>query len=647
MSAAEPLATTPRTDSPDFAHPLSAAAVVGSTPAFKEPLLDGDRLLWLEQRPHERGRTTLMLRPPQERQPLELTPGHWNLRSRVHEYGGGVYALHGPDLVWVHDGDRCLWHLRLDSTSGRPAGQPRRLTEPAERAFGGGLIDPHRQRWIGVQEAGGRDQLVAVPLVGGEPELLHQPADFCGYPALSPDGRQLAWVEWQQPCMPWERSQLWLARIGAGDALEGARAVGGSAPGAGTAVSVFQPLWIGAGALVVASDASGWWNLQRLDTASGHWQQLLPLEAEFAMPQWVFGMATTAWDGRSLWAVACRQGIWQLGRVNLDPAVVGTAAAWQPLEQPFDDLAGLSAALAGDGAGRLVAIASNPTTPQGLLELEPSTGSWRHTPVAACPLAPAAISQPEPLWFAGHGSAPTHAWYYPPAGGSHPEAPLLVRGHSGPTGMARRGLSLAIQFWTSRGWGVVDVNYGGSTGFGRAYRERLDGQWGVVDVADCAAAAQALVAQGKASAERIAIEGGSAGGFTALAALCFTSVFRAGASRYGVTDPSALARESHRFEARYLDGLIGPWPAARATYEARSPLAHADRIQCPVIFFQGLDDLVVPPGQTDRMAAALEANGIPVEVHRFEGEGHGFRSSTVQITVLEATEAFFRRHFQL
>lgn len=191
------------------------------------------------------------------------------------------------------------------------------------------------------------------------------------------------------------------------------------------------------------------------------------------------------------------------------------------------------------------------------------------------------------------------------------------------------------------------MNYGGSTGFGRAYRERLDGQWGVVDVADCAAAAQALVAQGKASAERIAIEGGSAGGFTALAALCFTSVFRAGASRYGVTDPSALARESHRFEARYLDGLIGPWPAARATYEARSPLAHADRIQCPVIFFQGLDDLVVPPGQTDRMAAALEANGIPVEVHRFEGEGHGFRSSTVQITVLEATEAFFRRHFQL
>ena len=213
--------------------------------------------------------------------------------------------------------------------------------------------------------------------------------------------------------------------------------------------------------------------------------------------------------------------------------------------------------------------------------------------------------------------------------------------------MARTALNLAIQFWTTRGWGVVDVNYGGSTGFGRAYRQRLAGQWGVVDVADCAAAAQALVAAGRADPDRIAIEGGSAGGFTTLAALCFTDVFRAGASRYGVADPSALASESHRFEARYLDGLIGPWPEARATYEARSPLAHASEIRCPVIFFQGLDDKVVPPEQTDRMAAALEANAIPVEVHRFPQEGHGFRDGATLVRVLEATEAFFRRHFNL
>jgi dienelactone hydrolase len=622
-------------------EPLAAAAVVGRIPVVKEPRLSGDRLLWLEQRPHEQGRTTLLLRAGSATA-IELTPGSWNLRSRVHEYGGGVYAISGGDLVWVHDGDRCLWHLALDPASGAPLGEPSRLLAPGERAFADGLIDAGRRRWIGVQEAGGRDQLVAVPLAGGEPLLLHRPADFCGYACLSPDGRQLAWVEWQQPWMPWQRSQLWLADVMAAGTLQRARPVAGSGPTDPQPISVFQPLWIAADQLVVACDASGWWNLQRLDTGSGHWQPLLPMAAEFAMPQWVYGMATSAWDGRELIAAACRDGTWQLGRVNLEPPAVGTPAAWQPIDQPFDDLAGLSAA-----AGRLAAIASNPITPQGLLELELASGRWRHTPAAPSPLPAEAISQPEPLWFAGHGGASTHAWYYPPAGGASPESALLVKGHSGPTGMARRGLSLGIQFWTSRGWGVVDVNYGGSTGFGRAYRERLDGQWGVVDVADCAAAASALITAGRASPERIAIEGGSAGGFTALAALCFTELFRAGASRYGVTDPSALARGSHRFEARYLDGLIGPWPEAQATYEARSPLTHADRIRCPVIFFQGLEDAVVPPEQTERMAAALRANGIAVEVHRFAGEGHGFRSSAVQIAVLEATEAFFRHHFAL
>lgn len=625
--------------------PLSAEAVVGRTPSVKEPLLEGGRLFWLEQRPHERGRTTLLVAPPdQPEAAIELTPGEWNLRCRVHEYGGGPTAVAGGDLVWVHDGDRCLWHLSLDPNTGAPAGDPRRLTEPAsERAFADGLIDTHRQRWIGVMEQGGRDHLVAVPLAGGEPQLLHQPADFCGYAVLGPDGAQLAWVEWEQPCMPWERSSLWLAAIRPDGLLDTPEMVAGSRPSAGQGISVFQPLWIGPDQLVAASDATGFWNLQLLNTSSGSWRTLLPMGAEFAMPQWVYGMRTSAWDGQQLLAAACRDGAWELGRVLLEaPDPTEPTSAWQPLNLPFDDLAGLSAE-----NGRLVAVASNPSTPQGLLSLDLANDSWRHKPVAACPLAPEAISVPEALWFAGHGDQPTHAWFYPPAGGAHPQAPLLVKGHSGPTSMARRGLSLSIQFWTTRGWGVVDVNYGGSTGFGRAYRERLDGQWGVVDVADCAAAAQALVAAGKASAERIAIEGGSAGGFTALAALCFSEQFRAAACRYPVTDPAALAAHDHRFEARYLDGLIGPWPVAKATYEARSPLQHAGRIRCPVIFFQGLDDLVVPPDQTDAMAAALEANGIPVEVHRFEGEGHGFRSSTVQITVLERTEAFFRRHFGL
>ena len=633
--------------------PLSAALVLGKTPSLKEPQLLGGDLFWLEQRPHEKGRTTLMVRAAGAAAARELTPGAWNLRCRVHEYGGGACAVGRtsrgePIAVFVHDGDRCLWLLPLRGD----AGEPQRLTPPAgdgrfAGALGGGVIDPAADRWIGVLEVDGADQLVAVPLQGGAPQRLHSPTDFCGYPALSPSGRHLAWVEWQQPCMPWERSQLWLADLEADGSLTAARAVAGSTPLDPQACSVFQPLWAGPD-LIVSNDRNGFWNLERWAGADGSaaadrpaWHPLLPMEAEVAMPQWVFGMSTHAWDGHALLATACRQGRWELGEVVFNTPA-GTTGSWQPIEQPFTDLAGLCAE-----AGRLACVASSPMQPSGLLELELSSGQWQHQPAAPCPLSAEAISQPEELWCQGHGDAPTHAWYYPPAGGGHPEAPLLVKGHSGPTGMARTGLNLAIQYWTSRGWGVVDVNYGGSTGFGRAYRERLDGQWGVVDVADCAAAAEALVARGLASAERIAIEGGSAGGFTALAALCFTSSFRAGASRYGVADLSALASDTHRFEARYLDNLVGPWPVAKATYDARSPLQHADRIRCPVIFFQGLEDVVVPPEQTERMAAALRANGIPVEVHLFPEEGHGFRNGATQIQVLEATEAFFRRHFGL
>ena len=669
--------------------PLAASQVVGAIPLWSEPRLQGGRLFWLERRPEDGGRTRLLMRPagsvelPASAPPgQEITPAGADVRSRIHAYGGGAYAVGGwpgglgtpggspavdartdSVLVWVDDGDRCLWRLDLppleSGAAAAPATGPKtmaggpclRLTEPdPERRFADGLIDPARGLWIGLLETGEQEALVSVPLAGGEPQLLRQPSDFCGYAVLSPSGSHLAWIEWQRPAMPWERSQLWLGRLTPEGCLEDCRPIAGSMPGEGAAVSVFQPLWIpreGQPAdLVVSSDRSGWWNLERLEAAEAlvageepRWQPLLPLQAEFGMPQWVYGMATTAWDGEALVAAACFEGRWHLGRL----AVAGGGAfRWQTYDLRFDDLAAVVAE-----RGRLVAIAASPSDPAGLLELDTASGRWRHTPAAASPLSEVAISHPEPLWFEGHGGRPTQAWYYPPRSGSHPGAPLLVKGHSGPTGMARTGLNLAIQFWTSRGWSVVDVNYGGSTGFGRAYRERLDGQWGVGDVADCAAAADALVRAGCASPERIAIEGGSAGGYTALAALCFTDRFRAGASRYGVADLSALARDTHRFEAHYLDALVGPWPAASDTYAARSPLLHAQRIRCPVIFFQGLEDRVVPPAQTDQMAAALAANGIEVMVHRFAGEGHGFRSGEVQSLVLEATEAFFSRHFGL
>ncbi len=673
--------------------PLAASQVVGAIPLWSEPRLQGGRLFWLERRPQDGGRTRLLMRPagsvelpasPTASAPpgQEITPAGADVRSRIHAYGGGAYAVGGwpgglgtpggspaadvradSVLVWVDDGDRCLWRLDLppleSGAAAAPATGPKtmaggpslRLTEPdPERRFADGLIDPARGLWIGVLESGEQEALVSVPLAGGEPQVLRQPADFCGYAVLSPSGSHLAWIEWQRPAMPWERSQLWLGRLTPEGSLTDCRPIAGSMPGDGTAVSVFQPLWIpreGQPAdLVVSCDRSGWWNLERLEAAEAlgageepAWQPLLPLQAEFGMPQWVYGMATTAWDGEALVAAACFEGRWHLGRLVV---AGGGAFRWQPYDLRFDDLAAVVAE-----RGRLVAIAASPSDPAGLLELDTASGRWRHTPAAASPLAAAAISHPEPLWFEGHGGRPTQAWYYPPRSGSHPGAPLLVKGHSGPTGMARTGLNLAIQFWTSRGWGVVDVNYGGSTGFGRAYRERLDGQWGVVDGADCAAAAAALVAAGRADSRRIAIEGGSAAGFTVLAALCGGAVFRAGACRYAVADLEGMARHTHRFEARYFDGLVGPWPEAAATYRERSPLLHADRIRVPVIFFQGLEDAVVPPDQTERMALALGERGIPVEVHLFPGEGHGFRDRAVQQRVLEATEAFFRRHLDL
>ncbi|WP_411874567.1 alpha/beta hydrolase family protein [Vulcanococcus limneticus] len=673
--------------------PLAASQVVGAIPLWSEPRLQGGRLFWLERRPQDGGRTRLLMRPagpvelpasPTASAPpgQEITPAGADVRSRIHAYGGGAYAVGGwpgglgtpggspaadvradSVVVWVDDGDRCLWRLDLppleSGAAAAPATGPKtmaggpslRLTEPdPERRFADGLIDPARGLWIGVLETGDQEALVSVPLAGGEPQLLRQPADFCGYAVLSPSGSHLAWIEWLRPAMPWERSQLWLGRLTPEGSLTDCRPIAGSMPGEGAAVSVFQPLWIpreGQPAdLVVSCDRSGWWNLERLEAAEAlgageepAWQPLLPLQAEFGMPQWVYGMATTAWDGEALVAAACFEGRWHLGRLVV---AGGGAFRWQLYDLRFDDLAAVVAE-----RGRLVAIAASPSDPAGLLELDTASGRWRHTPAAASPLSEVAISHPEPLWFEGHGGRPTQAWYYPPRSGSHPGAPLLVKGHSGPTGMARTGLNLAIQFWTSRGWGVVDVNYGGSTGFGRAYRERLDGQWGVVDGADCAAAAAALVAAGRADSRRIAIEGGSAAGFTVLAALCGGAVFRAGACRYAVADLEGMARHTHRFEARYFDGLVGPWPEAAATYRERSPLLHADRIRVPVIFFQGLEDAVVPPDQTERMALALGERGIPVEVHLFPGEGHGFRDRAVQQRVLEATEAFFRRHLDL
>ena len=637
--------------------PLPASTALGRNSVLHSPQLLGDWVLWLEQRPYEKGRSTVLIRRwgDHTNAPQELTPEPINVRSRVHDYGGAPLAAsltqETLQLVWVDDNDRCLWSQCWNDLSGDSlvgdnpkalcsSKGPQRLTAPSSGAYAGGVIDGSRQKWLGVMEDNGCDLLVSVDLhrQNQNASVIHRPADFAGYLALSPDATQLAWVEWQQPSMPWDCSQLLLANLTPAGNAEACQVIAGGQTTPSQGISVFQPQWLPDGSLVVAEDSSGWWNLMRhpqVENPSLSWQRLWPMAKEAAMPQWVFGMSTTAWDGDKLLAAVCNQGAWELQRLGLD----GSTGV---VDQPFNDLSELHAS-----EGKAVVIASNSITGHGLLEFDLNRNTWHHTPAAPALMETDAISVAQSLWFEGSGGQRTHALYYPPIGNARASSPLLVKSHSGPTSMARRGLNLAIQFWTSRGWGVVDVNYGGSTGFGRDYRNRLERGWGVVDVEDCAAAAKTLIAMGCADPKRVAIEGGSAGGFTTLSCLCFTDVFRAGACRYAVTDPGTLAKETHRFEARYMDGLIGRWPEEHQVYEQRSPLHHVEGIRCPVIFFQGLQDKVVLPEQTERMANALRRNGIPVEVHTFAEEGHGFRDSAVQITVLEATERFFSQHLNL
>lgn len=641
-------------------EPISAKIALGLSPALKEPRLIGDWVLWLEQRPLEGGRITALVRPwARSSHPgQELTPAPINLRTRVHDYGGGALSASSDGdqlwLAWIDDSDQgCLWtrcwrgleHPNLEQESWlEPSCAAIRLSQLGEPPLADGLIDLKRQRWLGVMEANGRDSLVSFALnhEHQQASTLHQPEDFAGYLTLSSQGDQLAWVEWQQPCMPWDASQLWWSELDEAGNCTSPICIAGSTPEAHQQISVFQPQWLPDQTLVVAEDSSGWWNLMvtgpEICPEQPKWRRPWPMKAETAMPQWVYGMSTTSWDGQSLVAAVCEQGHWQLKRLLCDGQVID-------IKQPFDDLSGLKAQ-----SGRAVAIASNPSTGAGLLQVDLNSETWSHQPAYESVLEEKNIVRAEPFWFEGWQKQPTHAWYYKPLSCSsqhqHP-TPLLVRSHSGPTSMAQPGLNLGIQFWTARGWAVVDVNYGGSTGFGRAYRERLLENWGLADVSDCEAAAQALIHTGKAHPDKIAIEGGSAGGFTTLASLCFSDLFCVGACRYAVSDLSSMAQDTHRFEARYLDGLVGPWPDQRQRYEQRSPLLHANQIKCPVIFFQGLQDKVVPPEQTERMAAALRRNNIPVEVHTFANEGHGFRNSQVKIQVLEATERFFRTHLNL
>ena len=617
-----------------WASPIRIDDVVGDVIGLAEPWLDGDEIYWLEARPSEAGRRVLV-RMALDGTTADLTPPPCNVRTRVHEYGGGSYAVSGGVIVFSNFADNRLY--RLDPGDAEPVA----ITPEGPWRFADLRIDPRRLQVLAVREdhsgAGeAKAAIVAVPLNGATlSEVLVSGPDFLAAPRLSPDGARLAWLEWDHPDMPWDGSRLRTAGFTADGTLDEPVLAAG-----GPEESIVQPEWSPDGVLHFVSDRTGWWNLYRL-LDGPVLDPLGPMEAEFADPPWVFGRSSYGFlpDG-SLAAIGRYDGRDHLFHVRPDD-LVGEVAT------PYTELDGLCAAPTG-----VVAVAGSPAEPTVIARFDPVTlavaGVLRRA--SSMVLDPAIVSIPETIHFPMPNGRMAHALYYPPRnpGFGAPDGerpPLLVQSHGGPTSNASTALDLGKQLLTSRGIAIVDVDYGGSTGYGRAYRSALNGAWGVVDVDDCVAAARFLADRGDVDPARLAISGGSAGGYTTLCALVFRHVFAAGISLFGVADLVAMTSDTHKFESRYLDRLVGRYPEAADRYHERSPVHFLDRITCPVLVMQGLDDRVVPPSQAEAIVAALEANGIPHAYLAFEGEGHGFRGATAIRRVVEAQLSFLGQVF--
>jgi dipeptidyl aminopeptidase/acylaminoacyl peptidase len=629
--------------SPLAAATLASAALRLATPAFAR---DGS-VLWLEGRPSEGGRTVLVQQPP-EGTPRDLSPAPLDLRSRVHEYGGGAYTVIGGAVIYA-DGKTGAIYTQ------RPGEAPTQLAAPgAHWRFGDLTADPAHGRVLAVAEihptpdktpsgehVSPENVLVAIDAGTGSVEVLVSGADFYASPAPSPDGRHLAWLSWSHPHMPWDAAALHVAELDEAGRPRSALHVAGDAT-----ASAQQPAYAVDGTLYFLFEGgTGAWNLYRL-TPDGPSAVSAQPGAELGLPPWQLGVRTWDFlDETAVIAAAISNGETHLSHIDL------TSGTSRRLAVPVAQVNHLAAR-----AGRVVLLAGLADRPGGVYLLEIASGAL--TPLrTALPfsLEPAYVAKAQSLSFTTTDDDVAHGFFYAPR---NPQAqprpgerpPLVVIAHGGPTAAATPAFNALIQFWTTRGLAVLDVNYRGSTGYGRAFRDRLRGQWGVYDVADCIAGARALAAQGLVDPARVAIRGSSAGGFTALAALAASDdggqrVFAAGASLYGVSDLAALARDTHKFEAHYLDALIGPWPARADLYAARSPINHAAQLTCPIVFFQGRDDRVVPLDQAERLVAALAEKHLPAELYVFDDEQHGFRKAATIETVYRTELAFYGRVF--
>ena len=607
--------------------------MAASVTQFTEVAIRGGSIYWRELRPEQQGRFTLVKRTVDGRV-AELVPTPFNVRTTVHEYGGGSFVVDKDVVYFSNFPDQRIY--RLDSGA-----LPRPVTPEVNMRYADGVIDSGRGRMICVREDHSSSEQQAVNTIvslslDGEDSghVLVSGNDFYSSPRLSPEGSRLAWVEWNHPNMPWDGTELWLGKLNSDGSLTRTQRVAG-----GSDESVVQPEWSPDGVLHFVSDRSGWWNLYRW--REGRIEPLHSTLAEFGRPHWTFGLSTYAFVSSEHVVCTYRtNGSWHL-------ALLDTAnLKFEPIDGAYTEIGCVRAE-----AGRAIFIAGSPTVPESILEFDITTRQFNvlHH-FQADPIDLEYLSKPQAIEFPTSNNLKAHAFYYPPRNRDFTaprdeRPPLIVISHGGPTSETVTTLRLAIQFWTTRGFAVVDVNYGGSSGYGREYRQRLNGQWGVVDVDDCVNAANYLVKSGLADSKRLAIRGGSAGGYTTLCALTFRSLFKAGASYYGVSDLEALDRETHKFESHYNVKLIGPYPERRDLYYERSPIHFADRISCPMIIFQGLEDKIVTPSQAELIVQALRAKGLPYTYLPFEGEQHGFRRKENIKRSLEAELYFYSKVF--
>lgn len=616
--------------------PITSDLIVAGTIRLGEIRLDGNDVYWVEGRPQEGGRYVVVKRSP-DGTTTDITPTQFNVRTRVHEYGGGAYIVKNGTVYFSNFEDQRLYQ--------QPYGmEPQPLTPDMSYRYADAIFDSSNNRLICIREDHTSEEEEAVNTIvsislseENEGIVLASGADFYASPRLSPDGATLAWISWTHPNMPWDGTELWVAPVLPDGTLGTPQKIAGS-----ETESIFQPEWSPDGVLYFVSDRTNWWNLYRWTPAQpSEIEPVYPKAAEFGLPQWIFSMSTYGFESSEhLICTYLEDGVQQVARLNT------RTLEMTPIDLPYSSIGGLRVndTLAAFGAG-------STTKPGAIATYHLSSKTvTEHRRSSTVDVDEGYLSTPEVVEFPTTDGLTAYGFYYAPTNQDYiaPDneaPPLLVKIHGGPTASTTATLDLRLQYWTSRGIAILDVNYGGSTGYGRDYRERLKGNWGIVDVDDCVNGATYLVQQGQADGDRLMIDGGSAGGYTTLAALAFRDTFKAGASYYGVSDAEALARDTHKFESRYLDSLIGPYPQEKARYVERSPIHSTNQLSCPVIFFQGDEDKIVPPNQAEMMVDALKAKGLPVAYVLFEGEQHGFRKAENIKRALDSELYFYSRVF--